>query len=635
MCDMIGAMIPHPSNYIESIHHDGSKRYIHLNHSGPARLGDMVTLRLRTAPKAPIEHILLRLCPDGEQQFLELKRSNTPKDPACQWWEVSLTLHMPLTHYRFIIFSQDGPWQYNASGIHPHLTTDHHDFRLLAGYAAPTWVRSSVFYQIFPDRFADGDPSSNVGDGEFEYRGAQAAARLWGEAPQEGRGSMVEFYGGDLQGIQDKLDYLEDLGVNALYLNPVFSALSNHRYDVTDYDNVDVHLGGNSALANLRQALTRKNMQYILDIVPNHCGIMHPWFQRAQADLSAPSAEFFTFHRHPDEYEAWLGVRSLPKLNYRSQRLRQTMYATPDSIFRRWLRAPYAADGWRIDVANMLARQGPDQLGMEISRGIRQAVKEENPQAYLLGENFFDGSEQLQGDTLDAVMNYSGFTKPLWWWLGRFDIWVHGQPSPVVSPEPWPTEALINSWRDFQAAIPWEITAQQFNLLGSHDTSRILSQLHDNLALAQLAAGLLMTFPGVPCIYYGEEIGMSGANALQARACMIWDKERWNQDLRSFYQTLIRLRRNAPALLEGGFQILWTSNDSFAFLRDAEADRIIVIAHRATEDYPAFDLPVWQAGIPNGLSFSEVFSGNESTVTGGKLEVSYLTQGVQIWRSVG
>jgi len=161
-----------------------------------------------------------------------------------------------------------------------------------------------------------------------------------------------------------------------------------------------------------------------------HCGVMHPWFQSALADPGAPSAEYFTFHRHPDEYESWLGVRSLPKLNYRSQSLREAIYASPDSVFRRWLKQPYAIDGWRVDVANMLARHGRDQLETEVWMGIRQAVKAENPQAYLLGENFFDGTSQLQGDRLDATMNYAGFTNPVLYWLDRFQV---GQHSPGAS----------------------------------------------------------------------------------------------------------------------------------------------------------------------------------------------------------
>ena len=203
---------------------------------------------------------------------------------------------MPVSSYRFLILAEDRTSWYNASGLHAYNPTDAEDFRILADYEAPSWLKNSVFYQIFPDRFADGDPSNNVRDGEYEYAGYPVRAREWGAPPTSGsRAAMVEFYGGDLAGIISHLDYLTDLGVNALYLNPIFTAFSNHRYDVTDYFSVDPHLGGNPALENLHQALSARGMRYILDIVPNHCGYLHPWFQAAQADPSASTADFFTF----------------------------------------------------------------------------------------------------------------------------------------------------------------------------------------------------------------------------------------------------------------------------------------------------------------------------------------------------
>lgn len=619
-------------DYIPSIHHDGSARYVRLQ--GEAKIGDTVTIRLRADARAPVERVLLRLCPDGEQQFIEMHSEETRSQDACQWWSTGLRLSMPITGYRFLIFTKDGAWWYTGSGAQRGLPTDASDFRLLAGYQAPTWVRSSVFYQIFPDRFADGDPASNVRDGEFEYRGLRSTARRWGEPPNpNGYQAMVEFYGGDLPGIQQRLDTIAELGANALYLNPIFSAYSNHRYDVIDYENVDPHLGGNAALAGLRQALAERGMHYILDIVPNHCGFMHPWFQAAQKDLKVPSAEFFTFHKHPEEYESWLGVRSLPKLNYRSLELRQQIYAGPEAVFRRWLRPPFTADGWRIDVANMLGRQGAEQLGMEIGRGIRKAVKEENPQAYLLGENFFDGSEQLQGDFLDANMNYSGFFKPLRWWLTHLSVNAHGQPRPFTAETPWPAQAMLDSWQAFRAAIPWTIARQQFNLLGSHDTSRILTLLGGDERLARLAAVLLMTYPGVPCVYYGEEIGLNGDSSLTARGCMPWEQSEWNLPLRQFYQALIHLRRTSPALIEGGFQVLWVEDDSLAFLRDAEQERLIVVAHRGPSEHPAVALPVAHGAIPDGMHFQELFSGWRSRVENGRLALGPLPVGAQIWRT--
>jgi alpha-glucosidase len=616
--------------YSHSIHHDGSPRYVRRGDRGCSDpvLGEEITIRLRAGLDAPIERVLIRTCPDGEQ-LLTSMQADEP-GPACRWWRAQIRLSMPSTGYRFLLFTADGAWWYNGMGLHRHTPTDADDFQLLADYAAPAWVRDSVFYQIFPDRFADGDPANNVRDGEFEYRGQLARATHWGEPPLPAGhpAKLVEFFGGDLAGIEQRLDYLAELGVNALYLNPIFTAYSNHRYDVVDYFHVDPHLGGDRALVSLRQACTSRGMRLILDIVPNHCGVAHPWFQAALADRQAPTAEYFSF-RPPDDYASWLGVRSLPKLNYRSQALREVMYAGPDAVFRHWLRPPYRVNGWRLDVANMLGRQGPEQLGHDVLRGIRCAVKEEDPAAYILGENFFDATRQLQGDGLDAAMNYTGFANPVGYWLDGFQISQHAEPRRIVSEAPWPAAALVDTWQAYAAAVPWIIARQQFNLLGSHDTPRVLEIVGGDLARNRLAAGLLFTYVGVPSIYYGEEIGLVGDN----RAPMPWDPAAWNQDLRAFYQALVRLRRTSPALIAGGFQVLSAEEETISFLRDADEEQIVVVGHRGPAVRPAQPLWVAPGAIPDGAEFVELFSGSRATVAAGRLPLPPLPPGITIWRA--
>lgn len=616
--------------YLRTVHHDGSPRYVISPVGDDTRPGDEVILRLRAAPQAPLDQVLLRYCPDGEQQFLELQPQPFSPGSACRWWQVKLRLQMPLTHYRFLVFTPDGAFWLSAGGLKRHTPTDHEDFRILAGYQAPAWVRQSVFYQIFPDRFYDGDPGNNVRPGQYSYAGAPSISSRWGQPPHPTwPQSMVEFFGGDLPGIERKLDYIAGLGVDALYLNPIFTAISNHRYDVTDYFSVDPHLGGDQALVALRQATRSAGIRLVLDVVPNHCGVMHPWFQAARRDPHAPIADFFTFHRHPDDYEAWLGVRSLPKLNYRSQGLRDAMYGPGDSVFRHWLRPPFAIDGWRLDVANMLARQGADQLGLEVGRQIRQAVKAENPDAYLLGENFFDASEQLQGDLWDAAMNYSGFYRPLLYWLSGFKISWHGKPVYQDAGGQWPTRALLDSWQAHRAAIPWAIVRQQFNLLGSHDTPRFQGLVDGDPARLRLAVGLLMTYPGTPCVYYGNEIGLSGDN----RACMPWDPAAWDHELLEFHRQLIHLRRTSPALIQGGFQELLASEDTLAFLRDAEAEQIIVVARRNPVQ-AAVELDAGTAGLPDGLRLQDVLSRQIAAVENGHLRLPAMPVGIAIWRSL-
>ena len=617
------------TDYTSSIHHDGSARYVKPLKPGALHFGDSVRLRLRASIDAPIQRVLLRTAPNGEQQFDEMTPAPSARSGFCRWWEVTLRMSMPTVHYRFLLFTDDGAWWYNGTGLHRDLPTDAEDFRLLADYAAPDWVRSSVFYQIFPDRFANGDPENDVREGEFSYFGFDSRKSPWGRQPLTGGGeAMVEFFGGDLLGIQNRLDYLEDLGANALYLNPVFTALSNHRYDVIDYENVDPHLGGNQALINLRTATRARKMRMILDIVPNHCGVLHPWFQRAFKDPQTPEAEFFTFHRHPAEYECWLGVSSLPKFNYRCQRLQEAMYAGEEAVFRRWLRPPFEIDGWRLDVANMLGRQGPNQLGLEVGRGIRQAIKAENPEAYVLGENFFDATPQLQGDNWDAVMNYMGFSKPLIYWLAGFYINQHQEPRRVASQQPWPTQALLDSWQSYRAAVPWVIARQQFNLLGSHDTPRILSVVKGSHPLAELAAGLLMTYVGVPSVYYGDEVGLAG----DTRATMPWDPEDWDVALRAFYQKLIAFRKSSKALQEGGFQALAAGEDWLAFLRDTDEEQVIVVGNRGCEILSNVPVPVADGAIADGTVFTEVLSGGRVMVNAGHLMVPSLPQGIQIWQ---
>lgn len=610
-------------NWSHSIHHDGSPRYV--QRAGLA-VGDSARLWLRADVDAPVEAVFLRACPDGEEAIVAMEPAGV--EGVCRWWQASLRLTMRRTGYRFLLRTREGNRWYNAAGVWLHNPTDANDFVLLAGYEAPDWVRDSVFYQIFPDRFADGDPANNVGNGEYLCYGRPVAARPWGAPPRKGHGAC-EFYGGDLQGIVERLDYLQDLGVTALYLNPIFTAPSSHKYDVADYTRVDPHFGGNAALAGLRAALSARAMRLVLDIVPNHCGSTHPWFQAALADPRAPEAEFFTFHHHPDQYECWLGVRSLPKLNYRSERLRELMYAGPDALMRRWMRPPYSIDGWRIDVANMLGRQGPWNLGHKLGRGIRRAVKNENPAAYLLGEHFFDGTPHLQGDELDATMNYQGFTFPVWNWLGG-----GGAPQPWSDPHPLPTAALAAQLTAFRAAIPWQIAVQQFNLLGSHDTPRVRTVLEHDPRRLRVAVTLLFTYPGAPCVYYGDEVGLAGNGDPECRRTMPWDEREWDHDVRAFYQRLARLRRASPALREGGFQLLYASGHTLAYLRETPDERLIIVARRGDDGLA--HLPVRHGGLPDGIRLHDLLSGVETSVQGGWLPLAGLPAvGAQIWQVQG
>lgn len=612
-----------------SIHHDGSPCYV----TGEPAIGKQLTLRLRADIRAPILSIYLRTCPDGEQALIPMRR--LPKAArlvtvnVCQWWEITIPVTMPYFTYRFFLHTKVGSYWFTAQGLKDYTPTDSSDFKQIVSNDDTAWVCNTIFYQIFPDRFANGDPSISVQTGAYNCYGQPVVARPWGERPRpHNESGGTEFFGGDLIGVKARLDYLANLGINGIYLNPIFTAPSNHKYDTSDYLNVDPHLGGNVALIKLREAMDQRGMRLMLDIVLNHCGNQHYWFKAAQANPQAPTAEYFTFEKHPHNYACWLGIGTLPKLNYRSERLREEIYAGSNAILKHWLRPPFRIDGWRIDVANMLARQGEHQLGHKIGRGIRRAIKTEFPHSYLLGEHFHDGTAHLQGQELDACMNYRGFAFPLINWLSGYDIDKSFVPNLPI--KPLTSQALAAQWQAFSAALPWHITMQQFNQLGSHDTPRILTLVGENIELAKIAATILFTFPGVPCIYYGDEIGLVGTSDPDNRRCMPWDENLWQSALYQHYQTLINFRRNLTALRQGSFQILYSAENTLAYLRDLPNQRIIVVARRAADSLES--LPVRVGGIANNTHWRELFSDRQAIVENGQLTLNSLSSvGTQIW----
>jgi alpha-glucosidase len=596
---------------------------------GRLRLGDEVRLRVRAASNAPVERLVVRTTPDGEEHLAELAEA-TP-GPACRWWETTIRLRSPVTAYRFLVVTEEGAgWWLNGSGLHSAATTDRDDFRLVAGFDPPSWLADRVFYQVLPDRFANGDPSNDVVDGAWVYRGHATRRRSWSDAPGRDRGAAVEFFGGDLAGLEAHLDHLATLGANAIYLNPVFEARSYHGYDTTDYERVAAHLGGNPALVELRRATRTLGIRLTLDIVPNHTGVEHPWFVAARSDPGSVTADRYVFRRRPDDYESWLGFGSLPKLDYRDPGLRTVMYAGPDAILRRWLRPPFEIDGWRVDVANMLGRLGPSQLGPEVARGMRQAVKQENPEAYLFGEHSYDATEQLEGDQWDGVMNYAGFMNPVLAWLAGSAYHVHGS-GPIARLTRSTTDDLVASLAAFRAAIPWAVAACQYNLLDSHDTARIRSAVGGDGGRLRAAFGLLLTYVGVPSILYGDEVGLDGADSTAARRTMPWDPATWDHEQLAFLRALVHLRLRSRALQAGGFQVLEVADDSLAFLRDTDDEQVVVVAVRGPRPRPDEPLDVARGAVADGTTLSELLTGARATVAAGFLDIGPTPPGVAIW----
>lgn len=608
------------NHWLAGVHHDGSSTYV----SNPyPHSGETVTITIRVPTSAPVSSVHCRVLEDGEFRHLDMQLRHTTG--VVNLWSLDLLIQQPRVEYSFKLMTSEGAYYYSSMGLSRADHPTFFDFLILADYDAPHWVRSAVFYQIFPDRFHNGDPSNDVQDGMWEREGVLTRKLQWGELPIPWvKARSVDFAGGDLQGIMQKLDYIASLGIGALYLTPIFTAASNHHYDASTFNEIDPHLGGDSALVELRRALTERGMRLVLDITPNHVGVTHYWFTQAQADPHGETAEYFVYNERQKHFETWLGVSSLIKLNYNSQKLRDEMYRRPDSAIRRWLAAPYSIDGWRLDVANMVGNLRMSQLDHEVWAEMRPYVKRDNPEAYLLGEYFQDGTPHTQGTELDAAMNYQGFNTPVRRWLGGADLgtWddkVWGDTSLL------PTDALALQLERFQAAVPFVIALQQFNQVSSHDLNRILNITKGNKALVRLAASLLMAYIGVPCLYYGDEIGLDGGKDPDNRRCMPWDESEWDQELLAHHRQWIGLRNNSPALRDGGYQTLYAAGDTIAFLREAPQQRVIFVGHRGART--SLNLPVWQAGIADGAVLRDLASNLTVTVTEGSITLKDVAQG--------
>ncbi|WP_338403675.1 glycoside hydrolase family 13 protein [Cellulosimicrobium arenosum] len=559
-------------------HHDGSALYVP---EGTPALGDTVPVRVRV-PRGrsgpAVRDVWLRTVRDGEPRLspARLDRSDEHED----WYVAEVLVHNPETSYRFFLDTPgaDGSSGYrwlNGRGTWDRDVPDAADFRLTVHDPAPAWMSDGVVYQVFPDRFA----RSAAADGRALPDWAVPAA--WGDEPH-GSGPDVgtQYYGGDLTGIEEHLDHLVALGVSTLYTTPVFPGRSNHRYDASTFDRVDPLLGGDAAYASLIRAAHARGLRVMGDLTTNHTGAGHEWFTRAVGRPDAPERDFYYWTEGQPGYVGWLEHASLPKLSYGSAELAARMIDGPDSVVGRYLRAPYGLDGWRIDVANMTGRHGAEDRTLEVARTLRATMAAIDPDAALVAEHFHDASGDLAGDGWHANMNYSAFTRPVWTWLSPADSPVPYLGLPVRTPRRG-GRSVVETMRDFDAVVPWRVTASQWNMLGSHDTPRLRS-IVGSRELVEVAATLLLTYPGTPVVFAGDEVGLTGINGEHARATMPWD-EPDRRDAATFevYRSLIGVRRASAALLSGGLRWVHVDDDVLVYLRETADERVLVAVARA------------------------------------------------------
>ncbi|MGB5951264.1 MAG: glycoside hydrolase family 13 protein [Ornithinimicrobium sp.] len=635
---------------LENPHHDGSPLYV----SSPApRPGDTVQVRLRVPRASSVEAVHVRITPDGEQEFVAADRIDSPAEDSSQWWQAELHCHNPITNYRFLLSRDEqscgdptqGPRPYewlNGKGLHERDVPDASDFRIVTfAPPPPRWALGSVVYQIFPDRFAR--------EGSVEPPGMPGAPRtdLPGWAVSAGWEDTVDLrpqtcgqqvFGGTLRGVMEHLDHVEDLGANVIYLTPFFPARSNHRYDAVSFAQVDPILGGTSALLELQRAAHARDMMVLGDITTNHTGEDHEWFLEALSDPLGHKAAWYVHHEDADRadgYVSWLAVGTLPKLNHADASLRTAMFDREDSAIRRWLGPGRGIDGWRIDVANMTGRYRDLDVAADVARQVRRAVEEvgvdRRCEPLVIAEHTHDHSADAMGDGWHGVMNYSGFTKPVWTWLRSDDFSPKFLGSPVRVPR-LGGSLVAETMSEFFSIVPWRTLSHSMTLLGSHDTTRIRTVVGEDPALVHVAAGLLFTLPGIPMVYYGDEIGLTGDFGEDGRRPMPWSEDgegsrAGEEQIHHTYREMIHLRRNTPALHSGGLRWVHTEDDAMVFLREHPTESVLV--HIARGAHPRIALPI---GLLPGIGDGEPLVGPDLDVDEEWVSLTSRGPTVQVWR---
>ena len=625
---------------------DGTSDYVIPAEPG---IHEKVRLRFRTARDDAQEVCLIS---GGEAQQMQKISSGEVFD----YYETEVQLTDTMFVYYFRIKSESEELCYHRCGVSEH-PVEYYNFRIMPGFSTPAWAKGAVMYQIFVDRFCNGDPSNDVEDGEYVYIGEPVCkVKDWNEFPAAM--DIRRFHGGDLQGVLDKLDYLEELGVEVIYFNPLFVSPSNHKYDIQDYDYIDPHYGviiedggevlpegekdntratkyqkrtgdirnleaSNRLFAKLVEEMHTRGMRVILDGVFNHCGSFNKWMDReriyepqpeyekgAYVSAQSPYRDFFHFFDEREEawpynknYDGWWGHDTLPKLNYEDS---PTLEEYILNIGKKWVSPPYNADGWRLDVAADLGYS--NEYNHIFWENFRKAVKSANPQALILAEHYGDPGEWLQGDEWDSVMNYDAFMEPLTWFLTgmekhsderRTDLWGNA-------------DNFVNTMNHFMASMLTPSLQVAMNELSNHDHSRFLTRTNHivgrvaqlgskaaeegiNLAVMREAVAVQMTWVGAPTVYYGDEAGVCGFTDPDSRRTYPWGQE--NRELVEFHKEMIRIHKREKPLRTGSLKMLSWSSNVLAYARFQEGEQIIVVLNNSKE-LKEVTIPVWQAEVP-------------------------------------
>ncbi len=625
---------------------DGTEGYVY---PPEPKESELVTFRFRTA-KDDVDRV--GLVTSADTYVMEKECTQGEFD----YYTFETRLGEEPFRYCFEVQSGTEKYYYGRCGISREIL-EYYNFVVVPGFSTPDWAKGAVMYQIFTDRFYNGDKSNDVETNEYYYIGDYSQrVTNWDKYPANM--GVREFYGGDLQGVMDKLDYLQDLGVEVVYFNPLFVSPSNHKYDIQDYDYIDPHYGkivddGGEVLPNgvtdnsqatkykkrttglknleasnelfikLVEELHRREMKVILDGVFNHCGSFNKWMDReriyegeedyepgAYVSADSPYRSYFRFFKEGPEnwpyngnYDGWWGHDTLPKLNYEdSVKLENYILY----IGRKWVSPPYNVDGWRLDVAADLGRS--NEYNHDFWKKFRTAVKDANPNALILAEHYGDPSDWLKGDEWDTVMNYDAFMEPITWFLTGMEK--HSDEA---------REELLGNIDNFIGSMAHHMSNMltpslqvAMNELSNHDHSRFLTRTNHmvgrvehlgpeaaneyvNKAVMREAVVMQMTWVGAPTIYYGDEAGVCGFTDPDNRRTYPWGRE--DHELIAFHKEAIRIHKEHLALRTGSLKILGGEENVLSYARFKGNDRIIIVINNRSERTEV-KVPVWEAEIP-------------------------------------
>ena len=663
-----------PVFQVKALFSDETANYVEPMEPKP---GETVTIRFRTAAKN-VDEVYLISGPLREKLSFE-KRVG-----SFDYYTIRIEMKWELFRYYFEVRSGRAHCFYNNCGVTRDLSASN-AFCIRPGFSTPDWAKGAVMYQILIDRFRNGDKKNDVLDNEYVYLG-EGSVRVtdWGKRPASM--GVREFYGGDLQGVIDKLDYLKDLGIEAIYFNPLFVSPSNHKYDTQDYDHIDPHLGSfvsdegrllegwekhNVDASRYICRVTRKEnlesadrlfirlveechargIRVILDGVFNHCGSFNKWMDReriyenqpgykkgAFVSADSPYRSFFHFtneHEWPYNpyYDGWWGHETLPKLNYESSEMLEKYIL---GIAKKWVSPPYNVDGWRLDVAADLGHSA--QYNHSFWKRFRAAVKEANPDALILAEHYGNPGDWLQGDEWDTVMNYDAFMEPLTWFFTGMEKHSDSR-----------DDGLLGNADSFRDAMRFNMASMMapslqvaMNELSNHDHSRFLTRTNRKVgrmdhfendaasegiesAVMREAVVMQMTWPGAPTIYYGDEAGVCGFTDPDNRRTYPWGHE--DDEMIRFHRAAIALHRKWPVFTHGSLIFLHEDYNVLAYGRfDAKEHMVIVFNNNAEER--TFALQVKPAGVEVDMVLERIFLTDRDGHTGKKAYLGRIVDGL-------